>query len=157
MAIMRYIWLVLLAGCATIPSELAGKHFAAITPRTAEHSAGSSVRWGGTIASVSSKQAETCFEVVSRPLDASARPEEGDRTEGRFIACAAGFFDPVVYASGREVTFVGTLQAPSLGKIGGYEYLFPRLAASTVHLWPKRQPVQYYDPAWYPPWMMGVW
>ncbi len=161
MKIARLGWIIFLAGCASIPPELAGNHFASITPGNAQNSVGSHVRWGGTIAKVSLTRAQTCFEVVSHPLDASKRPEADDKTEGRFIACVHGFFDPVVYAVGREVTFVGMLEAPSLGKVGQYEYMFPHLAASSVHLWPKRLPVRpyYYDPFWYPPGplMMGAW
>jgi outer membrane lipoprotein len=161
MKIVLIGWIFLLAGCATIPPALNGHHFAEVMPNDAQHSVGSRVRWGGTIAKVSTERGQTCFEMVSRPLDASARPVEDDRTEGRFIACAPGFYDPAVYAAGREVTFVGELQAPSLGKVGEYEYLFPHLAASSVYLWPK-QPAfapYYYDPFWYQPgpWMMGPW
>lgn len=161
MKIVRLVWLFLLAGCATMPQELAGNHFAAVTPNDAQHSVGSRVRWGGTIAKVSMMRGKSCFEVVSHRLDASARPIEDDRTDGRFIACAPSFYDPMVYAAGREVTFVGMLEAPSLGKVGEYEYLFPHLAASSVYLWPKRPPPMpyYYDPFWYQPgpWMMGPW
>ncbi len=161
MKIALLVGFLFLAGCASIPPELTGNHFAAITPHDAQHSVGSRVRWGGTIAEVSLTRTQTCFEVVSHPLDASKRPEADDRTEGRFIACAPGFYDPAVYAAGREVTFVGMLEAPSLGKVGQYEYLFPHLAASSVYLWPKRPPPMpyYYDPFWYQPgpWMMGPW
>lgn len=169
MAIRRYWFLVVLAlgACATEPpARLSGGSFAAVTPHMAQKQdlVGSRVRWGGTIASVSTHQSQTCFQVVSHPLDSSARPEGGDRTEGRFMACIAGFYDPAIYASGREVTVVGTLQVPFLGKIGEYDYRFPRVAAEAVYLWPKPEPRQnyyppYYDPFWYPhgPWMMGPW
>ena len=102
---------------------------------------------------------QTCFEVVSRPLDREARPRLTDESAGRFLACAAGFFDPAVYSAGRDISVVGTLQAPAVGKIGDYEYRYPRVAAEHVFLWPKREAVQayyYYDPwlnpFWYPVW-----
>lgn len=148
---------ILLSACATEPSVLhSGRSFSEITPGDAPTRAapGSEVRWGGTIAAVSPGKAETCFQVVSRPLDGSARPESGDRTNGRFIACAAGFYDPVIYATGREITVVGTLQAPEKGAIGGYDYLFPKVSASTLYLWPKRDPAFQYPPFWYEP---GPW
>lgn len=157
--------LLMLASCASVPSRLAGGPFAAVTPHMAQNQdlVGSRVRWGGTIAKVVPNKAETCFEVVGRPLDGSARPEEGDKTEGRFIACSAGFYDPEVYAKGREITVIGTLQIPQLGKIGEFEYRYPRVSASEIYLWPKLEnvyPYYYYpyDPFWGPgPWMMGPW
>ena len=159
MKIARLGWMLFLAGCASIPPELAGNHFASIAPGNAQNAVGSHVRWGGTIAQVSLTRKQTCFEVVIHPLDAAQRPEADDKTEGRFIACMPGFYDPVVYAVGREVTFVGMLEAPSPGKVGQYEYLFPRLAASAVYLWPQRPVPSNYDPFWYPPspWMMRGW
>ena len=156
-----------LSACATAPpARLSGGPFAEITPRMAQTQdvLGSLVRWGGTIATTSPAGSETCFQVVSHPLDSSARPEEGDLTEGRFIACAPGFYEPAVYASGREITVVGKLEIPYLGKVGKYEYRFPRVAAREGYLWPKRvppiyPPPYYYDPFWFQPgpWMMGPW
>ena len=166
----RHFWpltLLMLAACANVPSRLSGGPFAAVSPHMAQTQdlVGSRVRWGGTIAKVMPGKEETCFEVVGRPLDASARPEEGDKTEGRFIACSGGFYDPEVYARGREITVIGTLQIPQLGKIGEYEYRFPRVSASEIYLWPKIEritnypyPGYPYDSFWYPsPWMMGPW
>ena len=156
---------LILSACATEPpARLSGGPFANITPGLAQTRdiVGSRVRWGGTLAEVLPGKSETCFQVVSRPLDSAARPEEGDRTEGRFIACAAGFYDPAVYASGREVTVIGTVQIPQLGRIGGYAYRFPRVSAVEVYLWPRREPVYYpppyyYSPFWYSPGPWGPW
>ncbi|HQT27442.1 MAG TPA: Slp family lipoprotein [Burkholderiales bacterium] len=155
----------MLASCASVPARLSGGAFAQVTPRMAQNQdlVGRRVRWGGAIAKVFSGRQETCFEVVSHPLDSSARPEDIDQSDGRFLACSAGFYDPAVYASGREITVIGTLEIPQLGKIGEYEYRFPRVSASEVYLWPKKEVYYYpyppYDPFWYPPgpWMMGPW
>lgn len=146
-----------LAGCVQPPAALRGSH-EAVTVRDAQSkpATGARVRWGGKIAAVSTRAEETCFEIVSHPLDAAARPRETDETEGRFVACAAGFFDPAIYEVGREVTVVGTLTESVDGKIGERPYRFPRLAAEHVHLWPKREPTviyrPVYDPFWYPYW-----
>jgi outer membrane lipoprotein len=165
--VIRQFWLLLplaLGACAAPPARLSTGSFAAVTPHMAQTQdlVGSRVRWGGTIANVSPGKIETCFQIVSHPLDSSARPEEGDSSEGRFMACAAGFYDPAIYAVGREASVTGTLQTPLPGKIGEYEYRFPRVAAEEVYLWPKHEarpnyPPPYYDPFWYPPgpWMMG--
>ena len=162
------LWLLTLAipfflgACtATVPARLAQGPFANITQHMAqtENLVGQRVRWGGSIASVNPAKNETCIQVVSHPLDSAARPEDSDQTDGRFVACAPAFYDPAVYAIGREVTVVGILQIPSSGKIGKYDYLFPRVAADDIYLWPKRKIYQnydpYYDPFAYP--MMGPW
>jgi outer membrane lipoprotein len=153
--------LLLLAACATPPPVLSGSAFSEVTLQEAQGRglSGERVRWGGTIVSTTPGKDETCFEILSRPLDREARPRRTDQSDGRFVACARAFFDPAVYAPGREVTVIGTLQTPTVGKIGEYEYRFPRVAAETVFLWPEREAVQayyYYDPwpgpYWYPFW-----
>jgi len=159
-----YGWLlpIVMAGCVSVPKPLTGGHFINVTPAGAQtdHFVGQRVRWGGGIVTVEPGKSETCFEVVSRPLGSSMRPQDTDRTDGRFSACASGFYDPVVYAQGREVTFVGTLQNAIVRKLGEYEYRLPRVKAETVYLWPKREiypgwSPYYYDPYWYGPW--GPW
>lgn len=155
---------LILSACATEPSSLSGGPFANFTPQQTltRDAVGSLVRWGGTILSVTPGKNETCFQVLGRPLDSSARPEADDRAEGRFIACAAGFYDPAVYASGRDLTVTGTVQVPQPGRIGEYEYRFPHIAAKAVYLWPKREPETNYPPPYYPspfwhPWGFGPW
>ncbi len=157
---------IALAGCSTmmVPAQLAGNDFSQVTPHQAQTRPdvlGFKVRWGGTIARTTPDGKQTCFEVVSRPLDDSARPEQNDRTDGRFIACLNGFFDPEVYAVKREITVTGTLQLPTIGKIGQADYIFPHVAIDTLYLWPKAVP---YDPnadfgpdpfMYQNPWMMG--
>ncbi len=135
--------------CATLPpAPLAGNNFSDITPRLAQtqpDTGGKPVRWGGTISSIdNTEKNETCFQVVSRPLDAEARPEQSDQTNGRFIACINGFYDPDIYQPKREVTFTGTVQIPTFGKVGKSDYIFPHLDVDTLTLWPKRQPVPDY-------------
>ncbi len=151
------------SACTTLPpGPLAGNNFAPITPHLAQSqpdTLGKSVRWGGTIASIdNTEKNETCFQIVSRPLDAEARPEDSDHTNGRFIACASGFYDPEIYRPAREITFTGTVQTPTFGKVGKSDYIFPRLAVDTLFLWPKRQPVPDYPMGFYgpgfDPWMM---
>ena len=159
---MKHWWslmALILSACATTPpARLSGGPFSTITPSLARTRdlVGSRVRWGGTIAEVVPGKSETCFQVVGRPLDSEARPEEGDSTEGRYIACAAGFYDPAVYASGREITVTGTLESPQPGRIGEYEYRFPRVSADEVYLWPRWEPA-YYSPFWYSPGPWGPW
>jgi outer membrane lipoprotein len=151
--------LAALAACARPPRNLAGD-FPRTTVADAQQAsyAGARVRWGGTIASTNPGRDETCIEVVSRPLDRRAHPRDTDVTYGRFRACAPGFYDPQVYGPDREVTVVGTIEGTQPGKVGEYDYPFPRVAIEEIYLWPKPPPyerVYYPDPLWYPWWGWG--
>jgi len=153
---------LLLGACARPPGALRGS-FAPLTVRDAQARAavGERVRWGGTIVNARPGKDSTCFEIVSKPLDEQARPVDSDETLGRFVACAPGFYDPEVYAPGREVTVTGTLAEPMSRKVGDYEYRFPVVKADTVYLWPKRpERIVYYnrwlDWPWGPEWGWGV-
>ena len=131
--------LVLLAACVRPPQNLAGR-YDALTVRDAQNTPhdGAAVRWGGTLISMKPGRDETCFEIASFPLDAKARPRPSDESAGRFIACAKGFYEPTVYTPGRDVTVVGALNGTIAGKVGQYDYRYPRVDATTVYLWPER-------------------
>lgn len=149
--------LLLLSACATTPAPIAQGPFAPLALKQADkdEAAGTRVRWGGIIISVTPLKDKTCFEVLSRPLGSGGEPKRTDRTEGRFVACGAGFYDPAAYPAGREMTFVGTVQAPTVCRIGEYEHRCPRLEIESLHLWPKEEfyaPHYYCDPFWGPPW-----
>lgn len=148
----------LLAGCATIPQPLAG-NYAAVSPAAAQQggAGGTHVRWGGEIIKTEPGPQQTCFYLMSRPLDAQARPTTGSagESEGRFVACRNGFYDPEVFTRGRELTVTGTLHGTVSQKVGDYDYAYPRVEADVVYLWPKRQvaaryPPGFYDPFWGP-------
>jgi len=145
-----------LGACATVPAPLHGQ-FAPVTPKEAlANTAQTPVRWGGEIISVDPKAGHTCFEVLGRELDATARPVPHDPSLGRFLACRDGFYDPEEFKQGRYLTVVGRIDGSEQGKIGEYDYTYPRVAADTVYLWPERSYVAapyYYDP--WGPWGYG--
>jgi outer membrane lipoprotein len=152
-----------LAACATVPQPLQGT-YTDVTSVAAQQGGTSSVqvRWGGQIIKTEPGPQETCFYVLSRPLDDQARPKGGDNngsTQGRFVACRAGFYDPEVFTTGRDITFTGVLQGTVSEKVGEYNYAYPRLEANVVYLWPQRVYTNYgpgyYDPFWGPYW--GPW
>lgn len=132
--------LALASGCARPPAALRGE-FAPVTvaEARADPRLGERVRWGGELVRATPEaDGPTCFEVVAKPLDRAARPVAGDESTGRFVACAQGFYDPEVWSEGREVTAVGTVDGTVAGKVGEYDYSYPRVAAEAVHLWPER-------------------
>jgi outer membrane lipoprotein len=145
--------IAMLAACSRPPRPLVGE-FPRTTVRDAQDAdhSGERVRWGGTLSDADPRRDETCFEVVSRPLDRRAGPRWTDETYGRFIACAPGFYDPDVYGPDREVTVVGTIEGSRVDKVGDYDYTFPLVRAEVIHLWPERS---YYDDRAY--YGSGVW
>jgi outer membrane lipoprotein len=155
---------IALGGCATVPGQLAGENFSAITPQQAasQNADGQNVRWGGEIIQVEPRADTTCFEVLGRELYDDARPKRRDANQGRFIACVPGFYDPVEYTKGRDLTVTGSLHGSEKHKVGEFDYTFPHVNANQVYLWPKREPLEryhpwgpYYDPIWGPYW--GNW
>ncbi|MDB6164736.1 MAG: hypothetical protein JWL98_2168 [Xanthomonadaceae bacterium] len=149
---------LLVGACASQPQPLQGQ-FTPITPRVAaDHdSTGAAVRWGGRVVSVNPGENRTCFEMLSTQLDVTGRPYwSTDQVGGRFIACRTGFYDPALFQTNREVTFVGRVDGYENRRIGGYDYRFPHVAADVVYLWPVRERVNVVTrPAPWPWW--GWW
>mgnify|MGYP000883374542 CR=1 FL=1 len=145
----------LLGACATAPQPLQGA-FPAVTPQQAAAGAqaGTTVRWGGRVVETQPKQDSTCFQMVGMPLTASGRPDSDspDASQGRFVACRAGFYDPAVFTPGREVTFIGRVEGTESVRIGEYDYRLPRLAADVVYLWPEVREVDVVVPPPHPYW-----
>lgn len=151
-----------LGACATVPQPLAGE-FTPVTLHQAASANGSQVRWGGEIIETVPGSDHTCIYALSRPLDASARPESDQDSMGRFVACHAGFYDPAIFTKGRDITVVGSLDGTLTRKVGEYDYPYPRVAADTIYLWPRpstrqaeRRPF-IYDPFWGPRWANPYW
>jgi outer membrane lipoprotein len=144
-----------LASCATVPTPLKGD-FPALTPREAVEQGATAqrVRWGGEIIEVQPKASTTCFEVLARALDWSARPMLRDPAGGRFIACRSGFYDPEVFERGRLVTVVGEVTGTDVAKVGEFDYRYPHVAADAIYLWPPRSQYSGPPPYW-DPWMYG--
>lgn len=159
-----------LGACATVPQELTGTYTTVAPDNATAVAQGTRVRWGGRIIQTEPQERETCFFVLDEPLDSQARPERREESRGRFVACKQGFFDPEVYAKGREITVTGTVDGSETRKVGDFDYVYPRVNADVVYLWPKRPmyvpgPYPYYDPffspfydpfwgfgpIWYPP------
>jgi outer membrane lipoprotein len=144
---------VALGGCATIPQPLAGNYAPVTLEAARSGSAGATqVRWGGEIVETQPREQQTCFFVLAEPLDSQARPRRSEESLGRFVACKQGFYDPEVFAKGREITVTGALAGTVQHKIGEFDYTYPRVEADNVYLWPKR-PLYIQRP--YDPW--GPW
>lgn len=149
---------VLAAGCAgprtqpdPVPDDLA---LAQVSTASGTY-AGREVQWGGSIEKLENHAQETWLEIVERPLSDNGRPRESDQSDGRFIAKVAGFLDPVVYTRGRSVTVTGSVEGDISRSIGGYNYRYVTVKATSARLWAPRAPAPvrhyYYDPFWSDP------
>lgn len=150
---------LVLGACASQPKPLQGPYVEQPTPHAAVQGdyTGTAVRWGGRIVQVEPQPDATCFEMIATRLTANGRPYwAADDTNGRFIACRRGFYDPAVFQVNREVTFTGRIAGYDTRRIGEYDYRFPRIDAEVVYLWPLRERVDVVTrPAPWPWW--GYW
>jgi outer membrane lipoprotein len=106
------------------------------------------VMLGGDIVSTRNLTEGTLLEVLQKPLDATDRPLDTDRTEGRFMALCEGHLDPAVYSKGRQVTLAGRVLGTRTDTVGEITYVSPLLACLAVAL---------ADRAREPAWLRGLW
>lgn len=146
-----------LGACASAPKPIRGE-FSALSPEQASQQGapGASVRWGGSLITVEPEASRTCFTVLSRPLRSDGKPQlKLEVTDGRFIACRSGFYDPALFAEGRDVTFTGRISGFEQRAIGGYDFKYPRLDAEVVYLWEERE--ERVDPRYAYPYRSPYW
>ena len=106
------------------------------------------------------------FDLAS--FDRNGQPGwDGDKDDGQAYLPERGEemseLQERLFAEGREVTFVGKIEAYESTRIGDYDYQLPRVAADVVYLWPEVREVEvvrpypYYDPFWGPRWGRWGW
>ena len=142
---------LLLSACTSIPEQLKGEYTSLSPENTTEKDLQTAVRWGGVILETRPEDSFTCFEILSRQLENSMRPERSDQAQGRFIACKPGFYDPEVFEKDREVTDSGKIVHIDVRKVGAFDYNFPVVDIEFMSLWPKRQYRSHYPYAYYQP------
>jgi outer membrane lipoprotein len=162
--------LLLLGACSSPIPELIrtppeGNPPLALVRAEPEQHLGARIRWGGTITKVQNREAETRIEIVARDLAGDGEPRNIDYSEGRFIALFPLFLDPAIYAEGRNLTVLGTVQGSSEEQLGSMRYRYPLVKVEAHYLWPKPIPrcetcdPRFYDPfydPWYP-WRPYPW
>lgn len=134
--------LLALTACVGAPKPLRGA-FAAMTPEeaVAQQRSGELVRWGGRIIEAEPGTERTCLTVLAQRLDAEARPRDEDFSQGRFIACRRGFYDPAIFAPGRAVTIAGRIESFQTRPVGEYALVHPVLSGEVLYLWPDPREV----------------
>ncbi|MGI9334666.1 MAG: Slp family lipoprotein [Gammaproteobacteria bacterium] len=152
---------LLLSGCAAAPKPLpeaiaqppSGDLQLVEVTRDPESFAGSPVRWGGSVLSVTAtgeKEAgEGAFhvEVVGRTLNRGGKPRLGSGSDGRFVILAPTAKDAEQYRAGDLITVAGTVLGATDGHIGDQPATFPLIRVSDHYRW--REDPYAWDP-YYP-------
>ncbi len=129
-----------LVGCAEIPARIAqppseedlqlGKALVNINENIDQ-----SVRWGGTVLTVSEDNEEVWLEIQQRELDQDGAPRQTNASKGRFLVKTEHSAEELQSLIGRDVTVFGTLSGSYDGSIGRTPYQFPVVNAEEHYLW----------------------
>ena len=140
------ITLLLSAACATGISQQARSqvtysgNFSVLQERPSAH-LDQVVIFGGKILETKASPTSSEITVLQLPLGTSDRPQDGDRSEGRFLLRSVQFLDPAVYRNGLLLTAVGRISGSEVRPIGGLDYAYPIVEAIEIKLWPERSPI----------------
>jgi outer membrane lipoprotein len=105
-----------------------------------EANSGAVVLLGGRILDIKQVGKSTEITVLQMPLDNRDRPQNSDRSQGRFLVQADRHLDPEVFEKGLRIAVVGKVVGADIRTIDAYDYTFPKLQAIEIKLWPpKRQ------------------
>lgn len=102
--------------------------------RQPESYKGQTVILGGTIASLLNTEEGTYIEVVEKQLDYRGRPEDTDRSLGRFLILYEGYIDPAIYIRSRKVTVAGEVLGKKIRPLGEMNYRYPLIKSKELHL-----------------------
>jgi outer membrane lipoprotein len=155
-------WLLVLSlcsGCATSPISEPLREAAKNQPSFAEISAhpesftGRRVVLGGEVVQTTHQPNMTEIEVWQQPLDSIDRPENVNRSLGRFLVRCPGFSIPAAYAGGHTITVAGEIEGKKIKDkeirpLGQFYYSYPAIGypvigCRQVQLWVDRPSVTY--------------
>jgi outer membrane lipoprotein len=148
---------LIIAGCTSVITdevrsvvdEAAGIEEVLIRP---DRYRGTTVLWAGIIINTENFDDHTVIEVLQKPADYQGRPKDVDISKGRFLARTENFLDPAIYSIGREITVAGKVQGIETAPVGEYNYTYPVISITELHLWPVvTEPIYnyYYYPSYY--------
>lgn len=101
---------------------------------------GKTVILGGLIVQVRTVKSGTLIEIVQKELDYWGKPRHTDRTGGRFIVHQSRTLDVLVFAPGREITVAGEVAGTEEKFQDEAAFLYPRINAKEIKLWPREKP-----------------
>lgn len=133
------ILLLFVAGCAHVVSDKMRSmqdRDISLTQlfRQPELYKGRIVIMGGIIAGSLNTEEGTYIEVVEKPLDYLGRPEDTDRSLGRFLILHDGYIDTAIYARSRKVTVAGEVVGEKKRPLGEMVYRYTLIKSKELHL-----------------------
>ncbi|MDD5168086.1 MAG: Slp family lipoprotein [Syntrophales bacterium] len=141
---------VILVSCTPFSKEIISRVDDTVTiaavRKNPEQFKGKMVLWGGVIIETENSQDESKILVLQTALNIVDRPLNLDRSEGRFIVKEKGFFDPVIFARGREITVAGQIIGKEDLPLGKIRYEYPVIVPAQFILWERPE---YYYPLYY--------
>lgn len=154
-----FIYLIL-AACSSLPSAIEDPpaydlgYQEAITNSKKFNNA--PVRWGGVIVEVENEANFSALQVLSYPLNSSARPGLDEKEQGRFVVKSPSFLDPAVYTKNTPITVAGNLLGITERKIGNKSLQLPMISANHIQLWQDDYYYPYYPYYGYGGWGYGI-
>jgi outer membrane lipoprotein len=105
---------------------------------------------GGTIVQTMNTKQGTVIEVDQKKLDYWGKPERTRRSGGKFLVFYPGFLDPLVFASGRDITVAGEVLEPNTPVLGGQRSDLVVIRLQEHRLWEQERP-SWNRPQWFDP------
>jgi outer membrane lipoprotein len=131
---------LILAGCAGGISKEAQSQISYFGPfdqvqKAPERYQGETVMWGGKVITTKAKNDTTEIIVLQLGLGNQHRPQDNDKSQGRFIIHSSQFLDPAIYPKGTLVTVVGSVTGTALRSIGEMQYRYPVIDVAEIKKW----------------------
>ena len=98
---------------------------------------GATVLLGGKIIEALAKEGVTELVVLQLETGSRDRPEDNDRSQGRFLVRSARFIDPAIFPPGTLITVVGRLTGSETRPIGEMPYDYPVIEPAEMKKWPE--------------------
>jgi len=131
---------LILAGCATGISKQSRSRVTVFEPFLSLQQQpvdfiGETVVFGGKIIVTQPMENTTELTILQLALDDRDRPQDNDRSDGRFLVVSDQFLDPAIYKKGDLITVVGKLVSAEKRLIGEREYRYPKIKAGEIKRW----------------------
>ncbi|MFH1935756.1 MAG: Slp family lipoprotein [Pseudomonadota bacterium] len=98
---------------------------------------GKIVIFGGKILNSQASPSASELTVLHLRIDSRDRPKDGDQSEGRYLIQSDQFLDPAIYKKEALLTVAGRITGGEVRAIGGFDYVYPKLKAIEIKLWPE--------------------
>jgi outer membrane lipoprotein len=91
---------------------------------------------GGKVVEILTTADATELIVLQLEIGSGDRPQDNDRSQGRFLVRSTRFIDPAVFPPGTLITVVGRLKGSETRPIGKMPYSYPVIEPLEMKKWP---------------------